>query len=207
MKSRNYLVSIEPPRLVTERIKKARSIIVQQSTDLYRGPNNPHITLFINSYDPTKLLELEEQLEMAVKCHRSSPAVVKGMHIFDDPIARASTFVYEVQSTDALGNLQRGVVNALNPLRTRAQEEWLMRQNPDFTEEQQISLRNYGYPFGPENWRFHTTIGSVPTKDAEKIKEAIKKLDKKASWNVGKVDLHEDHGNGNYRLVRSYSLD
>ena len=206
MKSTNYLVSIELPTSVAERIRKARKIMGQESTDLYRGQNNAHITLFINSYDPANLPQLEAQLRRAVQSHRSSIATIKGMHIFDDPIARASTFVYEIESTDALRNLQKDVVAALNPLRTKAQEEWLMKQNPDYTPEQQTSLREYGYPFGPENWRFHSTIGSVPTKDASKLKEAMKELDKKESWQVDRLNLHEDQGIGNYMLVRDYSL-
>lgn len=207
MKSANYLVSIEPPIIVAERIKRARSIIAQQSIDLYRGPKNPHITLFINSYDPTRLPELEDQLRRAVQNHKRTIATVQGIRIFEDPISRSSTFVYEMEGTETLRNLQRKVVDSLNPLRTTAQEEWLRRQNPSYTKEQQTSLKEYGYPFGPENWRFHTTIGSVPTQDEAKIKEAIKELDKKESWNVDKVDLHEDQGMGNYKLVRSYSLD
>jgi 2'-5' RNA ligase len=207
MKKRDkaYLVSIEPPSETVDRIAEGRRVISEASSDSYKGPKNPHITLFINTYEDSE--EIERRLDEVSARYESFNARVEGIHNFrEDPITRASTFVYKIEGSQDLRDLQRDVVEALNSLRTDSQEKWMREQNPNYSDAQRKNIEIYGFPFGPEDWIFHTTIGTVPARDSERVKKGLEYLDKSEEWNVDGISLYEDMGEGNYELIRRFGF-
>ena len=100
---------------------------------------------------------------------------------------------------------QRDILGAF--LATIHLQEWMRKDNfGKFLNDWGRSLAKYGYPFGPEDWIFHTTIGVVQNDAVKKLNNALKILDEPEEWTVDKVNLHHDQGDGNYKLVASYPL-
>ena len=67
-----------------------------------------------------------------------------------------------------------------------------------------VSQKKYGPAFGPEEWRFHETIGLIPKKDKREILNKIKKLNFEKEFKFDAIALFKrDNG---WKFVKEYKL-
>jgi len=68
------------------------------------------------------------------------------------------------------------------------------------------NIRKYGYPFGPNEWIFHISIGSVPRNKYEEIWRKAQKFNLTKTWKVNGVGAYVDFGEDGFRLFRKYKF-
>lgn len=105
-----------------------------------------------------------------------------------DPLAKGrDTLVYGINPTANLRQFQKDIVDRLNPLRTNDQEQWVLSQSDQYTSKQLDSIRKYGYPYGPEDWKFHASVASAKSGI---LNGATKQYDKPYSWKADVVSIY-----------------
>ncbi len=152
------LVAIEPSLEIRRNIKKLRNWIQEETRKSIPGLHEPHVTLFVNSFE--NFSRVEKVINDIAQNYKPFTVNTKGIEVFEnDPLAQGNpTFVYRVEDSRDIKTLQRKVVDRLNPLRTGDQANWCLKQNTHPSKKMLNNIARYGYPFGPEDWKFHTTI-------------------------------------------------
>ena len=199
------LIAINPPKEIADNIVKIRKFISQKTGKNTYGSHDPHITLSVNSFP--NFSDVEKRVLSVLKKHKPFSAKIEGLHTFPfDPILKTNTVVYKVERTPTLAKIQEEIVNAVNPIRTEDQVKWLLKQNPHPPKENMKNIRKYGYPFGPKDWIFHASVGSVSNEHYEEIWKKIQKYNLSKTWRVDNVSIFVHLGDDGFKLFKKYKL-
>ena len=199
------LIAIHLPKEIADNIIKIRKYISKITGKNTYGSHDPHITLFANSF--ANFSEIEKRVLSIVYKYKPFSAKIEGLHTFPfDQIFKTNTIVYKVERTPTLAKIQEEIVNKLNPIRTQDQVNWLLKQNPNPPKENMKNIRKYGYPFGPKDWIFHVSVGSVSNKDYQKIWSKIQKYDISKTWRVDNISIFVHLGDDGFKLFKKYKL-
>jgi 2'-5' RNA ligase len=198
------LIAIEPPQEIKENIIKLRKYFTKKIGKNIYGAHEPHITLFVNSF--SSFSDVENRIIKVIRKQSPFSIKIKGLHTFlsDPQISDSHTIVYAVERTPKLAKLQKNIVTTLNPIRTNDQTKWMLEQNPKLSENKNI--KKYGYPFGPEDWIFHASIGAVPKNKYERIWGKIQKYDLSKAWQVKAINLYIHIGDEGFVFFRKYKF-
>lgn len=197
------LIAINPPKEIAENIIKIRKLIVKKIDNKLHS--DPHITLSVNSFP--NFSSVEKIVLSITKKYKPFSAKIEGLHTFTfDPILKSHTLVYKVEKTPTLAKIQKEIVTKVNPFRTDDQAKWLLKQNPNPPKENMKSIRKYGYPFNPNNWIFHTSIGSVSKEYHEEIWKKIQKYNVSKTWLVDNISIFVYLGDDKFKLFKKYKL-
>jgi len=196
------LIAINPPKEIADNIVKIRKFVTQKST---YGSHDPHITLSVNSFP--NFSDVEKQVVSVVKKYKPFSAKIEGLHTFQfDPIFKTYTIAYKVERTPTLTSIQQALVGKVNPLRTDDQAKWLLKQNPNPPKAMMKNIRKYGWPFGPKDWVFHASIGSVSNRHYKEIWKKIQKYDLSKTWRVDAISIFVHLGDDGFKLFKKYKL-
>ena len=199
------LIAINPPKKISENIVKIRKFISRKTGKNTYGSHDPHITLSVNSFP--NFSDVETGVLSVIKNYKPFSAKIEGLHTFPfDPIFKTNTIVYKVERTPTLAKLQKEIVTKINSLRTNDQVKWLLKQNPNPPKENMKNIRKYGYPFGPKDWIFHASVGSVSNEHYKEIWKKIQKYDLSKTWRVDNVSIFVHLGDDGFRLFKKYKL-
>lgn len=169
------LVGLIPPAQISENIKLLRSYFTRVTGKNLYGNNEPHVTIWLNSYS----LTYEEVRDLIFEVlARMNKFTVKfdGIEVYDDgKVVKTKTIVYKIKKNRTLSKIQRGLVDSLNKFRTRDQENFCRKANPYLTSISE-NVEKYGYWFGPDDWKFHASIGTVSYFDYDKVSEEVNKF-------------------------------
>lgn len=199
------LIAINPPKEIAENIIKIRSLIAKKTGKNLYGSHDPHITLSVNSFP--NFSDVERIVISVVKKYKPFSAKIEGLHTFAfDPIFKSHTIVYKVEKTPTLAKIQKEIVTKVNPLRSDDQVKWLLKQNPNPPKENMKNIRKYGYPFGPKDWIFHASIGSVSKEHYEEIWKKIQQYDLSKTWRVDNISIFVHLGDDGFKLFKKYKL-
>jgi hypothetical protein len=193
------LIAINPPNEVAQNIREARKEIEKIVGRAIYGDHEPHITLFVNSFSSVE--EVSKEIEVVANLRPQFGVSIAGIEVLEDPINMSQTAVYRVTSSEVLKELQKTVVESLNPLRTKQQENNLVRTTP---VEKIETLRKYGYPYGPEDWIFHASIASFPIELGESVKDILKRYDKSINFFARGIELLEYEKDAGFRPLETY---
>ena len=197
------LVAINPPKEIAKNIVKIRKFIVKKTGENLYGSHEPHITLSVNSF--SNFSDVEKKVLSVIKKHKPFSAKIEGLHTFPfDPIFKTNTIVYKVKRIATLSKIQKEIVTKINPLRTDDQAKWLLKHNP--LKENIKNIRKYGYPFGPKDWIFHASIGSVSKRYYEEIWKEIQKYNVSKTWLVDNISIFVHLGKDGFKLFKKYKL-
>ena len=198
------LIAINPPKEVSKNIFK-RKLIFKKTGKILYGLNDPHITLFVNSFP--NFSDVEKKVKSVVKKYKSFYAKIEGLYTFPfDPIHQANTIVYKIERTPTLAKLQKDIVMKLNPIRTNDQAKWLLKYNPNQSKNSLDNIKKYGYPIGLKDWIFHATIDSVKDKHYKIIWKQIQRYNLNKTWHVKNISIFIKLGDDGYKLFKKYKL-
>ena len=199
------LIAINPPKEVAENILKIRKFISKKTGSNTLGSHDPHITLSVNSFP--NFSDVEKKVLSVLKNYKPFSARIEGLQTFPfDPIFKTNTIVYKVERTPTLSKIQSEIVTKLNPIRTDDQVNWLLQQNPNPPEKNMKNIRKYGYPFGPKDWIFHASVGSVSDEHYKEIWKKIQKYDLSKTWRVDNISIFVYLGDDGFKLFKKYKL-
>ncbi len=200
------LVAIEPSLEIRRNIKKLRNWILEEMRKSISGLHEPHVTLFVNSFE--NFSGVEKIVNDIAQNYKPFTVNTEGIEVFENnPLAHGNpTFVYRVKDSRGIKMLQRTVVDRLNPLRTGDQANWCLKQNTHPSKKMLDNIAVYGYPFGPEDWKFHATIWDVPQDMRDKFFQEAKKYSRKSSWKVKGLGIYVHLGSDGFRLFKKYRL-
>ena len=199
------LIAVNPPKEIAENIVKIRKLIAKRTGKNTYGSHDPHITLAVNSFP--NFSDVERKVLSVIKKYKPFSAKIEGLHTFSfDPILNANTIAYKVERTPELSNLQKEIMNKINPLRTEDQAKQLLKQNPNPSKENMKNIRKFGYLFGHKDWIFHASVGSVSNKHYKEIWETIQKYNLCKTWRVNNIFIFIHLGDDGFRLFKKYKL-
>ena len=199
------LIAINPPKKIAENIVKIRKVIAKKTGKNTYGSHDPHITLSVNSF--SNFSDVEKKVLSVVKKYKPFFAKIEGLHTFSfDPIFKTNTIAYKVERTPTLANIQKEIVNKVNPLRTDDQIKWLLKQNPNPPKENMKNIRKYGYPFGPKDYIFHASVCLVSNEHYKEIWKKIQKYDLSKTWRVDNISIFVRLGDDGFKLFKKYKL-
>ena len=202
--SLSILVGLEPPKSVKEGILTIREELGELNQQNIYGNSDPHITLFVNTYNKQK--EIDRRVESITKKHKPFLTKVHGVHSFGyDAKTNLHTLVYLIKENSQLKSLQMEIVNSLNPLKNNIQSRKCLG-NKNLTKEQIYNILLFGFPYSPISWNFHATIGSFPEEVFDKVKETSMKYDTQEKWLVDKVQLMKKNSEGPHKLYKEIEL-
>ena len=199
------LIAINPPKEIAENIVKIRKFMSKKTGKNTYGSHDPHITLSVNSFP--NFSDVEKKVISVVKKYKPFAAKIEGLHTFPfDSIFKTNTIVYKVERTPTLAKIQEEIVTKINPSRTEDQVKWLLKQNPNPPKENMKNIRKYGYLFGPKDWIFHASVGSVSKKYYEEIWKEIQKYNVSKTWLVDNISIFVHLGEDGFKLFKKYKL-
>ncbi len=199
------LIAINPPREVAENIIKIRKFIFKKTRKNLYGSHDPHITLSVNTFQ--NFSEVEKKILSVLKKYKPFSAKIENLHTFPfDPFLKTNTIVYKVEKSSTLANLQKDIVSKVNDLRTDDQVKWLLELNPNQSKESIKNIRKYGYPFGPKDWIFHASAGSVSNRHYKEIWKKIKKYNLRKTWTINTISIFIHLGDDGWKLFKKYKL-
>lgn len=106
-------------------------------------------------------------------CLRLSPVLIPGLRL-----ARIGGFLALVSDNapQGLSDLAARVVEALDPFRAPPEPEEITRRRPErLTPRQRAHLKDWGYPFVMDEFRFHLTLsGDLPDAEAEAVGQVLR---------------------------------
>lgn len=73
-------------------------------------------------------------------------------------------------------------------------------------EENLENVKKYGYPFGPNDWTFHSTVDSFSEKEYKNFWPKIKKYDLEKRWKVKHIAIYINLGKDGFKLYKRYNL-
>ena len=199
------MVSIDPPEDVEANIQKLRKFIVTRAGHFpYYEKHPAHVTIINNTF--ASVYEVDKRLVQIAKSVKPFPAVIEGVHAFtEDPITKSTTLVYKLEKSKPFQDIQKKLFEYIAPLRTEDQEKWLLENNPKMPAGMKDNVKKYGFPFGPDEYIPHASIGSYPTGKHKEIWKKAQEFDKTKKWAVKSVNLYLVMDSG-FRLIRSYKL-
>lgn len=199
------LIAIKPPKKIAENIIDIREYIIKKTGKNLYGSHEPHITLLVNSFP--NFSDVEKNLVSVLKKYKPFKAKIEGLHTFSfDPILKNHTIVYKVKKTPELSNLQKDIFKKVNKLRTEEQVKWLIKQNNKIPKENMKNIQKYGYLFGPEDWIFHASVGTVSKKHYDKIWKKIQEYNITKTWNVNNISIFVHLGDDGFKFFKKYKL-
>lgn len=199
------LIAINPPNGLSKKVLKLKEFIVKRTGKFYYAQHDPHITLFVNSFP--SFSAVEDKFNLVVKKYKQFIVKIDGLDTFTfDPIFNTNTITYKVEKSKILSKIQNEIVDILNPLRTQDQANWLLKQNPNPLKQHMENISKYGYPFGPKDWVFHLTIGSVPKEIYEEIWKEVKKYNSHKKFLVKEICIFIHLGDDGFKLYKKYKL-
>jgi len=198
----SLIVGIELPKEIIGNIKKMQSIIDRD--DLYDS-HEPHITLIINTFPSIELVK--KKITPIIKKFRPFNMAISGFHTFENDtltkgnkIFKGDTLVYEVKKTEELAKLQNSLFSELNMIRTKDQEEHIMKNYLKLPEKALKNIEMFGYPVNVDDWIFHCTILAASPEIYKSVMQKIKSYDKSYSWKVDHLCIFQNKGNG-YKVI------
>ena len=199
------MVSIDPPEEVEAKLQKLRKFIITRAGHFPYYEKHPgHVTLINNTF--SSVYEVDKRLVAIAKSVQPFPIKIEGVHAFqEDPILKLTTLVYKLDKPKALQDLQKKLFDFIAPLRTDNQGKWLLENNPKMPVSMKENVKKHGYPFGPEDWIFHASIGSYPADKHKEIWKKAQELDSNKKWAVKSICLYLVMDNG-FRKIRGYRL-
>lgn len=202
----SILIGISPTEKLNKNIIKVRQEIAKLTKENVYQESEPHITLLVNTF--TSFSEIESDFKKILKKHKPFTIKCEGVFSFGySPITKLYTLVYKIKKSFRLTLLQKELFLSLNQKRTDEQKEWLLQKNQNPPKKYIANLKKYGYVFGPDNWEFHATIGSVSKDYFNKMKKLAKNFDFKESWTVNEISIYRKRpGLGHHKFYKSYKL-
>jgi len=170
------LIGIKLPYNVNKKIFDLRKKINFNYT-LGQYPNHePHITLYINSFNNINFIE--KKLIKLIDTVPSFDIKLEGINSFEsDPITKESILILKVKKgITNLKNLQKKIIKSVHSFRNQEYSNWLFSQNNTLNKEKKENIINTGTPINLEEYDFHATICSIPQKELTKIKKDIGKI-------------------------------
>lgn len=201
----SILVGITPSQKIKGNIIKLRQEIPKLTEESTYKESEPHITIFVNTF--SSFPKIESEFKKLLQRHRPFAISSEGVHSFGyDPITRFYTLVYKIKNSPELAQLQRDLFSALCPKRTDRQKRLLQKKSKP-SKKQLENLEKYGYFFGPDDWTFHATIGSIPKEYSDKLEKLAKKFEIKESWKVNEINIYlKRRGDNHHKFYKSYKL-
>ncbi len=161
MRSTDFSIEINFKKDISNKIIKLQKEIIKKYGIGKYSPDRPHITLYVNSTDHQN--KIKDILNKILKKYNKFSIKFDGIHAFiNDPIFLSTTLVYKIKKTKILSKIQKEIFDNISPLRNNNLETWLFKMNPNMPKKNKEMIRKYGYPYGPEDWIFHTSIISLP---------------------------------------------
>lgn len=125
----------------------------------------PHTTLLVASFRNSQVAELLRSAEDLAAASPMPIVALSGWHVFaDDALTGSHTLVCRLaeETCQRLWPIQRRALDVLAPLRdAAATEEAVAPRMPLLSREQQICVRQFGFPYVGDGWIPHLTIASV----------------------------------------------
>lgn len=203
---KSVLISVNLPPETVGRVQSVRKGLGKiTGNNLYNGPQNPHITMHINSFYDVN--EINQKVGEVVKNYGALDARVEGIHTYSNDVTNGgNTIVYRVEKNKALSDLQKAIVEEVAPHRSPGQERYLRNQGNGYTSEQENNMKKFGYPYGPDNWDFHCSAASVSNEDFPKVQNCLKKYNKPETWRVNSVGVYVQENSGEHKLYQEHKL-
>lgn len=197
------LVAIKPPPFLIDNVRKLRADIESISGENVYGDHAPHITLFLNSFDD--YADVESVVKKIAAAYNSFWVEVESLHDFPfDPVNKAHTLVYKIVPTLELSTLQRLVTTELRTIRNRDQEKSLLEKKAYNNETEKQTILEYGWPYSPESWIFHLSIGSVKDENFKEVWDAIQSRPVDIKWTVDSLAVYTRFGDGAFTFFQEY---
>jgi 2'-5' RNA ligase len=201
----SLLIGLELPKSIKESIEKLRKYIVKKDDKNSYGNHDAHITLFVNTF--RSFSEVDKEIQKIAKKTKPFEISTEGAYTFPyDPFNIGKTVVYKIEDNESLRNVQQLIYDNTNPFRTPEQVEWIRRKNPNLSEDLQKNVDKYGFPFAPENYVHHATIGVISDKNYDPIWKYIQKNDLKKKWKVNYLTTYINLGNDGFQPYKRYKL-
>ncbi len=199
------LVAIKPPEIVNKNIIKSRQYINKANGLVIYGNSDAHITLFVNSYK--NFSEADKLISAIAAKHKAFAAKIDGLFDFaKDPINKTHTIVYKVAASAQLRRLQKDITNKLNKIRTDYQEKSMIEKKLYANEQERKNILKYGFPFGPEKWTFHATIGSIKANKFKSAWQHAQRYNLQKKWRVDSIGVYIYLGTDGFVLFKEYAL-
>lgn len=145
---------------------------------------------------------------LSTLCESVAPVTLDGLRL--SQIGRFLALVPEGE-TDALSALAARVVRDLDPFRAAPTDEELARRRArPLTERQDTMLRDWGYPYVMEEFRFHMTLsGALPPDALEPTFQALSPMVAKVVAHPTRIDrlsLVGEREDGRFETIRDVVL-
>ena len=200
------LIALSPPKEISKNVIYLRKYLVQKTGLNPFKDTKAHITLLVNTFPNFK--DVDKELKNLVKIYRTFLSEIEKIDAFGyDPIWKATTVIYKVKRTKEISNLQKEIFEKIAPLRNDEQVKWLLQQNNKFSKKSMKNIKKYGYPYGPKEWSFHTSVAVVPKKDYKKLAGYIKKFDLNIKWKVDYIHVLKYYENEGFKYYKKYKLN
>lgn len=202
----NLLIALEVPKEIKESITNLRRYIIDKDKTNNYGNHEAHITLFVNTF--RNFSEVEKEVKKIAKATKPFSAITKGAYAFPyDPLnSKGRTIVYRIEDNKELRKLQKNIYDETNHLRTHHQVEWINKVNPNLSKEQKNNVKKYGFPFAPEDYIHHASIGTVTEKNYNKIWKHIEQNNIKKRWKVNHLTIYISLGDDGFKVYKRYKF-
>jgi len=197
------LIGINPKKEISNNIKKIRKYVFKKyNLNVYN--NNPHITLFVNSFK--NISNLNEILLKLLKKYNEFNIKIDGLGKFDfGALTKSSTILYKIKNNNSLKKIQKDIMINLNKIRTKKQENIMLKQNIKYSNKHIKNIKKYGYPFDYNDWIFHLSIVHVKKNLSKKILDEIKIYNIKKTFKVNYISIYK-YERKKLRFYKKYKL-
>ncbi|WBU63420.1 DUF1045 domain-containing protein [Paracoccus aerodenitrificans] len=112
--------------------------------------------------------------------------------------------------TSGLRDLADKLVRSLDPLRAALTEQEIAKRNPErLSERQRILLKQWGYPYVMEEFRFHITLsGALDDATASAVEKVLTPLPEAVPqpFTLDAISLMGGGADGRFRLIEAFPL-